>query len=328
LKEEDIRKREVLDRYLELVRDDVGKIFGDFSLFQQIPCPACRGTNHRKEFEKLRFHYVSCMDCETLFVNPRPRADLLDQFYVESLSTHFWINDFFKPMVAARQEKIFRPRAENLARRFGPDPEWTVGDVGAGFGLFLIELRKIWPRSRMVAIEPSPEQAEICRSHGLEVFECTIEEVQCESHTFDLLVAFELIEHLYAPALFINKVWNLLKPGGWFLITTLNVQGFDIQVLWEHSKAIYPPHHLNFFNPDSLSVLLTHYGFHVEEVTTPGQLDYDIVEGMILREGADVDRFWKLVARKSTPMVKQDLQKWISQSLLSSHMNILARRQS
>jgi 2-polyprenyl-3-methyl-5-hydroxy-6-metoxy-1,4-benzoquinol methylase len=326
MKEDDIRKRDVLDRYLELVREDVDAAFNDRSAFDTVPCPACAGHVFQAEFEKVGFSYVSCANCGTLFVNPRPSAHLLNAFYADSPSTHFWINDFFLPMVSARQEKIFRPRAESLAKRFGEDPGWMVGDIGAGFGLFLEELRKIWPKSRMIAIEPSTEQASICRGRGLDVIENPLEQIASEKGGFDLLVAFELMEHLHDPASFMDKVNQLLRPGGWFYVTTLNGRGFDIQLLWEKSKAVFPPHHLNFFNTESISALLVDHGLQVQEVLTPGRLDYDIVEGMVLQENVDVGRFWKLIAEKASVEAKEELQQWITKNRFSSHMSILAKK--
>lgn len=326
MKEDDIRKQDVLDRYLELVRKDVECFFRDSSSFEHIPCPACGSSHYRQEFCKIDFHYVSCLDCETLYVNPRPSSDQLTRFYVDSPSARFWINDFFKPMASSRQEKIFKPRAERMTQRFGDDPCWTVGDIGAGFGLFLEELKRIWKKSRMIAIEPSPEMAEICRSRDLEVIQLSIEEIRGGENSFDLLVAFELIEHLYNPRALIEYAWRFLKPGGWLHLTTLNVHGFDIQVLWNRSKAINPPHHLNFLNPEALAALLASCDFHVVEILTPGRLDYDIVEGMIEREHAEVDRFWRLVARKASPGARVELQDWITRNKLSSHMSVYARK--
>jgi len=39
-----------------------------------------------------------------------------------------------------------------------------------------------------------------------------------------------------------------------FLFTTLSGTGVDIQALWEDSKSVSPPHHLNFFNPRSVAI--------------------------------------------------------------------------
>jgi SAM-dependent methyltransferase len=143
---------------------------------------------------------------------------------------------------------------------------------------------------------------------------------------FDLLTAFELIEHLSDPLRFLRCVSRLLKPGGWFFMTTLNGQGFDIQVLWNRAKSVTPPHHLNFLNPTSLERLLSNSGLHVDEIDTPGKLDWDIVEGAIQHDGADPGRFWTLLSKKASPMAKREFQEWLSRNGLSSHMRAVARK--
>lgn len=326
MKEEDIRKREVFDQYLEMVKKDVGAFFGDQSAFIQIPCPACSSQDYSTQFNKSGFNYVLCSVCGTLFVNPRPPFDLLADFYIQSPSTKFWVNEFFKPVAEARRVKIFRPRAEYVTQKFGSDPEWIVGDIGAGFGLFLEELSKIWPSSKLVAIEPSEEMSEICNAKGFEALPCAIEDVTGWNKKFDLLTSFELFEHVYDPQTFLRKIWELLRPGGRLLMTTLNGEGFDIQVLWDNSKSVSPPHHLNFFNPRSMKILLEKCGLTIEEISTPGRLDWDIIEGMIRNDGIDAGKFWNLLSKEGTETAKEEFQEWISRNNFSSHLRIVAKK--
>ncbi len=328
MKEEEIRQRSAFNRYLELVAEDVKTIFAGTSCFIQIDCPACGSKNYQPQFGKSGFSYVLCPNCGTLFVNPRPPFQLLMDFYTHSHSASFFAHGFFQPVAEARREKIFRPRAEYVRDAFPEMSNGLIGDIGAGFGLFLEELARFWTSARLVAIEPSTEMVAICQEKGLEVIPCAVEDVQGWDGKFDLLTSFELFEHLYAPAEFLKKAWRLLHPGGYLLLTTLNGEGFDIQILWEKSKSVAPPHHLNFFNPRSIAMLLRANNFIVDKVDTPGKLDWDIVEGMYKEEGLDPGRFWRLVAEQAEPSVKSRLQDWISLSGLSSHMRILAKKEA
>lgn len=324
MKEEDIRKRDIFNKYLELVAKDVNDFF-DFKSFVSIECPACGNNKFSFEFEKIGFKYVSCQVCSTLFVNPRPPFEVLTEFYSKSPSTSFWVNEFFKPVTEVRRDKIFKPRAEHISKLF-ENKNWTVGDIGAGFGLFLEELKKIRPDSYYIAIEPSTEMSDICRDKGLDVYCTCLEDLKGMDGCFDLLTAFELLEHLYDPLTFLEKVHSLLKPGEYLFCTTLNGKGFDILLLWKRSKSVTPPHHLNFFNPMSIRLLFQRSGFEIEEISTPGKLDYDIVEGMIKNEGVDLGKFWKLLAEEASGKCKLELQDWISKYNLSSHMRILAKK--
>lgn len=240
MKEEEIRKRSAFNRYLELVAEDVQAIFTDRSNFTKIDCPACRSRNYQPQFDKTGFTLVLCPDCGTLFVNPRPPGRLLTDFYTQSRSASFFVHGFFQPVAEARREKIFRPRAEYIRDTLPDKSESFIGDIGAGSGLFLEELAKFWPSARMAAIEPSLEMVKICQGKGLETIPCALEEVEGWDGKFDLLTSFELFEHLYSPDEFLKKVWSLLRPGGYLFLTTVNGEGFDIQILWEKSKSISP----------------------------------------------------------------------------------------
>ncbi|MBF0465910.1 MAG: class I SAM-dependent methyltransferase [Nitrospirae bacterium] len=325
MKEEEIRSQDALKQYLTLVEADV-KDFFDFASFIFIPCPACSSWDFHHEFDKLGFNYVSCQRCHTLYVNPRPTFQTLRGFYSQAPSTTFWVNYFFKPVAEKRREKIFKPRAEYVAERLGRIQKWAIGDIGAGFGLFIEELRRLLPENDYYAIEPSIDMAEICRNKGVEVKCSCLEDVDAMEGTFHLLTSYELIEHLFDPVAFLNDVHRLLKPDGFFLFTTLNAKGFDIQMLWEKSKALSPPHHLNFLNPFSIRLLLDNLGFKDIEVTTPGKLDWDIVEGMIRNEKIDVGRFWQQLAYERSDTSKAEFQNWISRNDLSSHMMVLTRK--
>lgn len=326
MKEDEIRKRDVHNRYLELVKIDANVIFSDKSTFQSLHCPACGGDHHVSQFDKSGFYYVQCSKCDTLFVNPRPTYENLMQIYTDSPSTKFWVEEFFLPMAEARREKIFTPRAQYITEKFPQLVTGIIGDIGAGFGIFSEELRKIWPAADIVAIEPSVDMAKICRDKGLAVLESTMENVDPHCHQFDLLTAFELFEHLHDPSIFAKKVSKLLRAGGYLYLTTLNGLGFDIQLLWERSKSVTPPHHFNFFNPQSIRLLLENTGFTLIEVSTPGQLDWDIVEGGYRQEALDPGRFFRTVSKYGSAGAKKDLQSWIGSHNFSSHMRVVAQK--
>lgn len=325
MKESDIRDNKVFDQYVELVAKDVEKIFKR-EQFGRTPCPACGGTAFQDEFDKNGFTYVTCNDCGTLFCNPRPSAKQLDDFYSRADSGRFFAESFFQPFAEARREKIFLPRVREVAEKFPQYSQGRIGDIGAGYGIFLEELRKVWSEAELIAIEPSEDMIKICQEKQL----CTIPQmfedivVKAEEQ-FDLLCSFELFEHLGNPEIFIRKCNSVLKRGGYLLVTTLNGLGFDLQILWGNHKNVNPPVHLNFFNPGSMEILLNQCGFEVVEAKTPGRLDWDIVEETHKRGEVKLERFWQQIVGADTK-VKDELQEWISQNGFSSHMQIIARK--
>ena len=107
MKESEIRNASVHDQYLEMVRTDALSYFDDPNRCEEVNCPACSSDQSGFEFEKFGFRYDLCVDCGTLFVNPRPRLEHLEDFYVNSPSSRFWVEEFFKPVAGARLRKSF-----------------------------------------------------------------------------------------------------------------------------------------------------------------------------------------------------------------------------
>lgn len=126
-------------------------------------------------------------------------------------------------------------------------------------------------------------------------------------------VSFELFEHLYHPAEFLRCLSGLMQGEDIFILATLSGTGVKTRVLWEHSKAVSPPHHLSFFDPLSVRMLLESCGFEPMETTIPGNLDIRIFENNLQHVS---DRFWKSFLRIATEEDKQDLQEYAASHLL------------
>ena len=326
-KEKDIRNPDVLKRYFELVEKDSAKILASDNSMNRIDQKKWGLGEAVVEFEKSGYNYERCIETDTLFVNPRPRFDVLMDFYGSSESSTYWVHEFFLPKIGVRKEKIFRPRAEYVKDKFENLIEMRIGDIGAGFGLFIEQLQRLNKSSLNIeAIEPSSDMATICREKGITVNENMLENLVGESEKYDLFTSFELFEHLHDPMIFLKDCYEMLNPGGHLLLTTLNSHGFDIQVLWEKSNSIFPPHHLNFFNPISMDNAMKMAGFKDIEINTPGELDIDIVYNSYKNENNNLPRFLNSMFKHSSERTLNHFQQYIKQNNLSSHMRVLAQK--
>lgn len=325
MKEEDIRPNAIFEEYLRLTKCDVETFFGTAAR-GPVPCPACGdGESGALAFTKSGFSYALCGKCETLYVTPRPGRGTFESYYRDSPSTRFWATVFYKETEAARREHIWKPKARLVADKIrGIGGSAQVVDIGGGFGTFAEELLALHGFS-VTVVEPAVQLAQVCREKGVRVVERFLEELTPN----DLppgaksFVSFELFEHLHEPVLFLEVLRGLMGPDDMFIFTTLSGTGLDIQVLWEHSKAVSPPHHLNFINPGSARTLLDRCGLEVIEVTTPGRLDVNILENNLDKV---TDRFWRCFLRRSDEAGKERMQRHIADNLLSSHMMVVARR--
>jgi hypothetical protein len=324
MKEEEIRPQRIFDEYLRLAREDTATYFEDGERLT-VNCPACDGAGV-PAFTKYGFSYEVCPECRTLFVSPRPTAAAFSKYYTESPSSKFWATTFYKETAEARREKLWKPKARlirDTLTRYGGGL-YTIVDIGGGYGLFAEEMRGLCGQAPII-IEPGPHLAEVCRGKSLTVVQKFLEQVE----PGDLpsgpkaFVSFELFEHLCDPSKFLVQLKDLMAPGDLFVFTTLSGSGVDIQALWEDSKSVAPPHHLNFLNPRSIAFLFARLGFENLEVTTPGKLDIDI---LVNNQAMIKDRFWSTFVATSSDTEKAKWQDMIALSGWSSHMMAVCRK--
>ena len=324
MREEEIRPEFIFDEYLRLTKIDI-KVFFDNALRESILCPAC-GTKGVPAFNKHGFDYELCVSCDTLFVSPRPVNDVFIRYYSDSMSNKYLATTFYKATADARREKLWKPKVNlihDITKSFGYG-NGKVVDIGGGYGIFAEEMFSLFGRS-VTVIEPGLYLAKSCRDRGINVVEKFLEEVQISDlpKGKKVFVSFELFEHLHNPEFFLKQLYELMLPGDLFIFTTLSGTGVDIQGLWEDSKSVSPPHHLNFFNPYSVKILTERIGLKLLQVTTPGKLDIDILSSNI---DLIKDRFLKTFVKYASDDEKSKWQNVISDSGWSSHMMICCQK--
>jgi len=327
MKEHEIRPEALLNRYLELSARDAANCFGNASRLP-IACVACDGARTSRQFTKNGFAYALCADCGTLFQSPRPPIAAFEAFYRQSESSRYWAEVFFPAVAEIRRERIFRPRAERLAelcaeRNIRVD---SLIDVGAGYGIFLDEWRRRLPGTKALAVEPSATLAQECRSKGFAVVEDMVENVAGHDNAADLVTCFEVLEHVYCPLEFVGVLRRLARPGGCVFVSTLGIDGFDLQVLWEKSGQISPPHHINFLSVRGFEQLFQRAGLIDVTVSTPGQLDVDIVRNAVKRDPALLDgqRFLQNLLADGNRAAA--FQRFLAEHHMSSHVWVMGRK--
>lgn len=324
LKEEDIRPKLIFNEYLRLAKIDA-KTYFDGVLREAINCPAC-DVKGEVAFNKHGFDYEICPECDTLFVSPRPLNDAFIRYYHDAPSTKYWSTTFYKATADERRERLWKPKTyliNNIIKNFGTGIE-NIIDIGGGYGIFAQEMFLSFGK-KVTIIEPSKHLAKNCRDFGHSVIEKFLEDVKVSDlpRGNNVFVSFELFEHLHSPKLFLEQLYDLMSSGDFFIFTTLSGIGFDIKGLWEDSKSISPPHHLNFLNPNSIKILVKSIGLEIIKVNTPGKLDVDI-----LSSNVDLikDRFLKSLIKHTSKDDKLRLQKIISSSGFSSHMMVCCKK--
>lgn len=329
LKVDAIRPDRLMAGQREAMARDIALLASWRDGFVDVACPACDGSGRAPLYEKYGMQHHRCTDCGTQYISPRPTAEMLGRFYAVSENYAYWAKHIYPASAEARRVQVFRPRVDlvrGVVEAHG-GRGGTLVEVGGGYGIFLDEVRAAGLFRRCIALEPSPRLAEICRGRGIEVIEQPFETTEL-GEPADVIVAFEVIEHLFRPADFIAWLYRSLRPGGLVLLTCPNIQGFDTLLLGRESTAV-DHQHLNYFAPATIARLLARHGFVDTAVSTPGRLDVDLVrrawnDGVI--DDAAVGPFIAHILRAGDEDQERRLQDFLRDAGLSSNMMAVARR--
>ncbi|MBN2583291.1 MAG: class I SAM-dependent methyltransferase [Planctomycetes bacterium] len=326
MKEKDIRSRDVQDRYLALCAQDAERALSRRREFVEINCPACDCPDRDEGFDKQGYHFRICRNCGTLYMSPRPTASLLDEFNSTSENARYWVTEFYPSCAEKRRASVYRPRAE-YARTLESTFAATfrrLCDIGTGYGVYMEELQQVFPGAEVRGVEPNADFVAVCRDKGLDVFQGLAAEATEYRDRFDFCSCFEVLEHVFSPLDFLGEVRSLCRPGGVFFTNTLCSDGFDIQIMWQRHRNVYPINHINILSVRGFELLFERAGFTDVQVTTPGKLDVDIIRSQMPPD--EMPRFLRTIYARNDEEMLRRLQALLADHRLSSHAWIVARR--
>lgn len=329
MKTSDIRPENAIAGQQEAMDKDVAMLLEHADEFVSVSCPACDADVPEHHFDRNGFSYWRCSSCGAIYTNPRPSKDLLGKFYAQSEVYKYWSGNVYEASAESRKRLIFRPRAERLVevcKGAGLEGGGLI-EIGASQGFFCEEVRDLEYFDRIVGIEPTPDQARICRGKGFEVYEETYETARIDFKA-NAIASFETIEHLFSPAEFMSWAFERLNPGGFLMLTCPNIRGFETMVLGAESGAV-DHEHLNYFSPQSFEVLAKRIGYENISISTPGKLDVEIVQEALSSgkiEADQLDPFVHALVSTNNPEIDRAFQDLIQKANLSSNMLIIVQK--
>jgi 2-polyprenyl-3-methyl-5-hydroxy-6-metoxy-1,4-benzoquinol methylase len=331
LNENAIRPDHLMARSFELLEEDTRRLMQDKDEFVSVTCPACGHVEASSYGTKRGMTFLECHQCETVYGSPRPKPERLAQYYREATYYAYWNKYIYPSSEEARRERIVKPRVERIlgfVEQHGI-PKRRMIEVGAGTGQFCEMMKQSGSFEEIVAIEPTPSSADSCEKRGLEVLRQPIETVPADKGNAQLIVSFEVLEHLFSPKTYLEHCIRLLAPGGMLVVTCPSAKGFDVSLLRTVADTV-TPEHLNLFNPKFLKLLFESNNLEVIELLTPGRLDADIVrkKTMAGKFSLESHPFLKKVLIDEWEQLGEKFQNFLAENLLSSHMWIVARKPS
>jgi 2-polyprenyl-3-methyl-5-hydroxy-6-metoxy-1,4-benzoquinol methylase len=143
-------------------------------------------------------------------------------------------------------------------------PTGRLLEVGCARGDFLEIAREVFD---VEGVEPNPELAQSARR--VAPVHCGLLET-LPSRGFDVVASFHVIEHVESPRRFVRQLSERVRPGGWVVIETPNINSPAFRLLRARWRQFIPEHYY-FFDPHTATRLLQSAGLTVEAVSNVGK---------------------------------------------------------
>ena len=132
-------------------------------------------------------------------------------------------------------------------------PALDIGAAGGGNTAALIKAG-----IDATALEQDETGVQICKHRGVPAVQGDARSLQFASQSFNLVIAFDVLEHIDNDVLAISEIHRVLRPGGWFFVAV----PLD-ETLWSpHDTAVG---HVRRYDKGDLLAKLRRSGFSIRD---------------------------------------------------------------
>jgi len=325
LRESEIRPDSLYHKYKNILKKEISGFFPDQSRFIKINCPGCGERRFKKAFVKLGFQYCKCSQCGSLFVSPRPTAEMLENFYRNSEAVGFWRDEVARRTKESRYRHQSFPMARwvlELVDEYLPEAKVFL-DYDSKYADFLSTINEAKKFDRVTSISHKLPKQENLFPKDMIIYD-DMSLIEEKVHVF---TAFEVLDRIFDPVEFIKEAHRVCRSGGLFFLTTNTISGFEYQMLGDKSPRLHPPDRINLLSIEAIHNRLTESGFEVIELSTPGRLDVEIVRNA-LESNPEIStpEFFKYIFKNREERTWHSFQDFLQQNRLSSYIRVAARK--
>jgi 2-polyprenyl-3-methyl-5-hydroxy-6-metoxy-1,4-benzoquinol methylase len=200
-------------------------------------------------------------DLDMLITHPQPSLDILGKYYesadyishTDSKRSLFEKAYHFVKNIALKNKL-------NLINTHQPS-KGLILDIGAGTGNFLsVAQNDGW---KTIGVEPSEKAKTIAKNKGVSFVENTAE---LESHTFDVISMWHVLEHVPNLEEQVTELKRLLKPSGTLIVAVPNFKSFDAKHYGKFWAAYDVPIHFWHFSKLAIQKLFEKENIKLEKV--------------------------------------------------------------
>lgn len=219
-------------------------------------CPVCFSSEVFSMTQIQKYVIRACHRCKCRYLAANLSEEELEQFYNERGASEGKDGDAPKGILKTCQRRL------TLLRR-SVHPQARVLEVGAGDGTFGELAAREFDYVGIDICEASVKKA---RARGVEVFRASLSKFVNTGAAFDAITLFHVFEHLVDPHDALEKIKELLKPGGILLLVTPDTESLFCLVSGDRWLSDGFPKNVILYSRSALIELLEHSGFEILSV--------------------------------------------------------------
>ncbi len=217
------------------------------------------------------FEYIRCCNCNLVYLRNRPDISSLNIIYPSNYKPHQFEKRLGKFISKIRD--MVQKNKVRIVKEFASINSFII-DVGCGDAKLLKLLRDYGHASwRLCGVDISQESVDAVEKLGLKAYLGRFESLDWTDDSPDIIIMNQVIEHLEDPHAVVQKAYKLLKPGGYFIIETPSLDGWDAKLFGrKYWGGWHTPRHWTLYSEETLSYLFQKVGFHsvaVEYILSP-----------------------------------------------------------
>lgn len=259
-------------------------------------CTLCGTFNNEVLANELRrgdgmVYY--CRKCDYGYLVQDKEIDL-KQYYSELYRQEYSHNSEAAATDARELFQVYKDYQEDRLQQIAPylTSSSSLLEVGASSGQFLVHIKDLV--ARVSAIELDTACCEFLRNElAIDVAEDFLENSRFSGQTYDVVCAFQVIEHVERPVEFLRSLRLATKKGGTIFIECPNLHD-PLRTVWDlptYQKFFYHSAHLHYFTETSLRKVAVDAGFMPDEVEVTFTQDYNVLNHLhwLMNNGPQAD---------------------------------------
>jgi len=196
------------------------------------------------EFSTDLILYCKCESCNLLFFTPSVVAD---EFFYENLQDNDWY------YLSEKYEY-------NFASKY-ISKDHTVLEVGSGPALFAKQISC----KQYVGLEFNDKAIARAKQKNVTLIKQSVEDYARQAQRiFDVIVSFQVLEHVCDPAAFIEGCLLALRPGGKLILAVPSVEGCFGEAV--NHLLDMPPHHQTRWTYEALVSIADIYSLTIKKI--------------------------------------------------------------